>query len=402
MNKIVEFIKDHPHCSRPGCTTCGGLLGFTYDLERWDLAKSPELISWVRAIKPDEISQVQNWPDFLPLVLHLIPESDRESAIFPFWLDSIGQDPEYDLFVLRHSPKNWYEPGRDEDWVRKSIIAFADEHFLGSEPFSHFLGDQDLYYLLKHVSPKDFYGVSNCDHVFWFLRDLHREVTGYSWESIVYPSWWEHFGSMLEYDLFALKFAPPGSYHPERDRFWIEQDINLIMVQKIEKDIDPLIGYLGENINYYPEFVEYYSRVQESRKKKEEADQLAREERRRLETLELAQREAEKKRIEELISAVSNLDSPERLRRVLEDQGISLAMLPAQWAEIEGEQLLKLNSTELTKLAKYLSKKMSRRQKGPWKKLRTQIYQIRQKVHNFEMGYSEVSKPESDKNEPSV
>jgi len=77
LNEIVLFLKNHPHCAKLVCTTCGGLFGFQQDLDLWLVQDKPDLASLINRLTIKDLEGVQDWPIFLEQIIDRIPEEMR-------------------------------------------------------------------------------------------------------------------------------------------------------------------------------------------------------------------------------------------------------------------------------------------------------------------------------------
>jgi hypothetical protein len=290
-NGIVNFLKLHPHCTKPLCTTCGGIWGFLADLRLWINVDSPNLLGSFQSLTPTDLMEITEWQVFLEHILSQIPELLRESA--------------------------------------------------------------------------------------------------------VYPSWRDHFGISMEYDLFAIQHAPAASFDYERDDAWIRT--NLFKFD-LERHSESLQQFMGDWINKYPELVDL---LEVAEKRKHLRIQIEEREKQELEQRNKAAkdlREMEHARLEQqkvdIIEHFSSQDPKERVIQVLEDPTIMLSQVPGDWALVPDWKFSGLNSLELTELIKYLNKKLSKRDKSNWKKLRDRLYQLRQTVYNRERKFPGQSSKE--------
>jgi len=77
MNELIVFIKDHPHCTKWLCTTCGGLWGFIGDINRWLVGQQVNLVHFLLDLEPGDLVDIPEWPVFLDLVLERVPKIGR-------------------------------------------------------------------------------------------------------------------------------------------------------------------------------------------------------------------------------------------------------------------------------------------------------------------------------------
>jgi len=210
----------------------------------------------------------------------------------------------------------------------------------------------------------------------------------------MYPSWWDHYGKNLVYDLFALKFAPEGGFDPDRHEGWLRY-----MLSKIDDEQfhEHLFRFMGSWANQYPEVVLLQQKIKKRIKNRQIAEEKARvkalesaahwkildEEKRRQEEVRVEQQKTE------LLDRLSLMEPKHRLLEVLNNTSIPLTWIPWEWLEVPYVFWTGTSSLEMTEIINLLTTRaqISRRAKSGWKNLRTRLYKIRSKIFAEEGGY---------------
>ncbi len=246
----------------------------------------------------------------------------------------------------------------------------------------------DLLGAFQQISPVD---LQEMDEWQIYLEEVLLCINEHGRSSALYPAWWDHLGVDLDYDLFAIKFAPPGAFEFARDDGWIREMIQSQVFLEQEDGVVALARFLGDDIERYPRFASHLAFIMDrrERRKADEAQWLI--ERKQREVDEKARVEAEQARQEkrkaEIISETSSLKSIDRLKYVMELKEFHPGRFPEEWADIPDEELIVLSSMELTHIGRKLDGYLSKKEKSRWKDLHSRIFLARQWVHNKEMGY---------------
>jgi hypothetical protein len=115
MNELIIFIKDHPHCTKWRCTTCGGLWSFIFDFDRWLVDQQVNLVDLLLDLEPSDLFDIPEWPVFLDLVLEKVPKEAKDD-LKRAWQSNLGRFLEFDIIGIRHFKSGSFDPCIDTSW----------------------------------------------------------------------------------------------------------------------------------------------------------------------------------------------------------------------------------------------------------------------------------------------
>lgn len=123
MHPFVRFLKTHPHCTERVCTTCGGIMYFRIDLERWVQQEGIDLAELLSTLTIEDLQPIRNWPAYLAEAVSLIPEDAFREVIFPRWRLLAGKVLDFDCILLSHAPAGAYDHLLDGRWLANLLIS---------------------------------------------------------------------------------------------------------------------------------------------------------------------------------------------------------------------------------------------------------------------------------------
>lgn len=136
MNKLAEFLHEHPHCTKFAYTTCGGILGFNVDLNQWLVQETDDLFGLICDMEPNVLKDIKDWPVFLKEIYKRCGNKQQnEIGVLQYWREHLGEDIHYDLFAIQHNGGEIFNPESDGAWLPKlvnEVINRPDENNIDS------------------------------------------------------------------------------------------------------------------------------------------------------------------------------------------------------------------------------------------------------------------------------
>ncbi|MDD5368147.1 MAG: hypothetical protein PHQ40_03600 [Anaerolineaceae bacterium] len=139
MENLIDFILNHPKCTKLMCPTCGGLLAFNSELHIWIEANSIDLQKEVERLSPESLEGLENWPVLMDQVLHAFPKNSDLEHIYQSWQRQTGRVPGFDRFLITHAPAGSCVIEEDSHWIEACLTgelhSFSEDELTMVEQF---------------------------------------------------------------------------------------------------------------------------------------------------------------------------------------------------------------------------------------------------------------------------
>ncbi len=287
----------------------------------------------------------------------------------------------------------------------RSHIAENLEHFLARKGISRVSA-------LCEIVPEELVQKKDWDEcLILALRNIPVQLV----ETVIFESWVDKWGTCPDFDNFLVEQVVPRlqSISPEGEKWalkllfspFTESKMNIQNLLSGSKD--PEIRVVTQFFtklkkfqlnkehdnqevdfeNWRRQFPDKYEQVIINIEKGKKESEIQRQKTREMERIrqeeklskENEQNELRKKRINEL----GKLPPLERFIAIIEDDSLSLTILPVEWSDIETSEFFGLSSGKITELTRKLTEKMKFEEHKSvvmWRDLRSRLFLVRQNV----------------------